>query len=86
MGAPESRLSDPPGGGTARFAVHKPGEGSPALLVPNLLKVDLPWLYLLSMPSAAQASVVLTPGEVRVLLGQMEDHGLVARLLYGTDD
>jgi len=52
----------------------------------NLLHVDLPWLSeVVHAKSSPRLPVVLTPGEVRVLLDQMEGvMALVARLLYGT--
>ncbi len=52
----------------------------------NLLHVELPWLSeVVHAKSSPRLPVVLTPGEVRVLLDQMEGvMALVARLLYGT--
>jgi integron integrase len=52
----------------------------------HLLEVDLPWLSeMVQAKRAPRLPVVLTPGEVRVLLDQMEGvMALVARLLYGT--
>lgn len=52
----------------------------------HLLGGDLPWLAeVVQAKRAPRLPVVLTPGEVRVLLDQMEGvMALVARLLYGT--
>ena len=52
----------------------------------EVLAVDLPWLgEIVHAKRQPRLPVVLTPGEVRVLLDQMEGvMGLVARLLYGT--
>jgi integron integrase len=52
----------------------------------EVLEVDLPWLgELVQAKRAARLPVVLTPGEVRALLDQMNGQtALVARLLYGT--
>jgi len=52
----------------------------------NVLSVDLPWLdEVIQAKRHPRLPVVLTPGEVRVLLDQMEGTmALVARLLYGT--
>lgn len=52
----------------------------------HVLDVDLPWLdEVIHAKRAPRLPVVLTPGEVRVLLDQMEGTmALVARLLYGT--
>ncbi len=52
----------------------------------NVLEVELPWLdEVVQAKGARRLPVVLTPGEVAVLLGQMEGvMGLVAGLLYGT--
>jgi len=55
-------------------------------LYKEVLAVDLPWLgEIVHAKRQPRLPVVLTPGEVRVLLDQMEGvMGLVARLLYGT--
>ncbi|GLH73716.1 integron integrase [Geothrix limicola] len=52
----------------------------------ELLQVDLPWLTeVIQAKRQARLPVVLTPGEVRTLLDQMEGSmALVARVLYGT--
>ncbi len=52
----------------------------------NLLYTNLPWLSeVIHAKASPRLPVVLTPGEVRVLLDQMEGFmALVARLLYGT--
>lgn len=52
----------------------------------HLLEVDLPWLSEVVQAKPTQRlPVVLSLGEVRILLDQMEGiMGLVARLLYGT--
>jgi integron integrase len=52
----------------------------------NLLEVDLPWLSeVIQAKRQPRLPVVLTPGEVRTLLDQMEGGmALVARVLYGT--
>lgn len=52
----------------------------------HLLGVDLPWLAeMVQAKRSPRLPVVLTPGEVRCLLGQMSGvTGLVAQLLYGT--
>ncbi len=52
----------------------------------HVLNVDLPWLSeVIQAKRSPRLPVVLTPGEVRVLLDQMEGTmALVARLLYGT--
>lgn len=51
-----------------------------------VLEVELPWVEgVVQAKAPRQLPVVLTPGEVRALLEQMEGvTGLVARLLYGT--
>ena len=55
-------------------------------LYKEVLAVDLPWLgEIVHAKRQPRLPVVLTPGEVRVLMDQMEGvMGLVARLLYGT--
>ena len=52
----------------------------------HVLNVDLPWLSeVIQAKRSPRLPVVLNPGEVRVLLDQMEGvMALVARLLYGT--
>ncbi len=52
----------------------------------HLLKVDMPWLgEVVQAKRQPHLPVVLTPGEVRVLLDQMEGGmALVAQVLYGT--
>ena len=52
----------------------------------HMLEMDLPWLDgVIQAKRSPRLPVVLTPGEVRVLLDQMEGGmALVARLLYGT--
>ena len=52
----------------------------------DVLAVDLPWLSeVVQAKRQARLPVVLTPGEVRILLDQMEGSmGLVAQVLYGT--
>ena len=52
----------------------------------HLLAVDLPWLSeVIQAKRQPRLPVVLTPGEVRTLLGQMEGGmALVAQVLYGT--
>lgn len=52
----------------------------------QLLNVDLPWLSeIIQAKRQPRLPVVLTPGEVRTLLDQMEGGmALVARVLYGT--
>ncbi len=52
----------------------------------HVLEADLPWLgEVVQAKGSPRLPVVLTPGEVRTLLGQLEGAmGLVARLLYGT--
>jgi integron integrase len=52
----------------------------------EVLAVDLPWLAeVVQAKRQPRLPVVLTPGEVRVLLDQLEgDMALVVRLLYGT--
>jgi len=52
----------------------------------NLLVIDLPWLAdVVQAKGAPRLPVVLTPGEVRILLDQLDGGmALVARLLYGT--
>lgn len=52
----------------------------------HVLDVDLPWLdEVIHAKRKPRLPVVLTPGEVRVLLDQMEGTmALLARLLYGT--
>lgn len=52
----------------------------------KLLEVELPWLgELIQAKRQMRLPVVLTPGEVRTLLDQMDGGmGLVARVLYGT--
>jgi integron integrase len=52
----------------------------------QVLEVDLPWLSeVVHAKRMARLPVVLTPGEVRAFLDQMEGvMALVARLLYGT--
>ena len=51
-----------------------------------MLRTELPWLAeVVQAKGARKLPTVLTPGEVRTLLGQLEGTlGLVARLLYGT--
>lgn len=52
----------------------------------HLLEVDLPWLSeVVQAKRQPRLPVVLTPGEVRILLDQMSgDMALVAQVLYGT--
>jgi integron integrase len=52
----------------------------------HLLEVDLPWLSeVIQAKRPPRLPVVLTPGEVRTLLGQLEGGmALVAQVLYGT--
>jgi integron integrase len=52
----------------------------------NLLYINLPWLSeVVHAKASPRLPVVLTPGEVRALLDQMDGiMALVARLLYGT--
>jgi len=55
-------------------------------LYKHVLGMELPWLgEVVQAKVARKLPVVLTPGEVRALLDQMEGMtGLIARLLYGT--
>ena len=52
----------------------------------EVLKIELPWLKeLVQAKRGERLPVVLTPGEVRAVLDQMDGQmGLVASLLYGT--
>ncbi|MBK8726005.1 MAG: integron integrase [Holophagaceae bacterium] len=52
----------------------------------EVLKIELPWLKeLIQAKRSERLPVVLTPGEVRAVLDQMDGQmGLVASLLYGT--
>jgi integron integrase len=52
----------------------------------HVLEVDLPWLVeVVQAKRSERLPVVLTPGEIRTLLDQMDGvMALVARLLYGT--
>jgi integrase len=52
----------------------------------EVLEIQLPWLDNMTCAKPSQRlPVVLTPAEVRAVLGRMDGvHGLMARLLYGT--
>jgi integron integrase len=61
-------------------------KGALLFLYRHLLEMDLPWLdQVVQAKRPPRLPVVLTPGEVRILLDQMEGvMALVARLLYGS--
>ncbi|WP_306598947.1 integron integrase [Geothrix sp. 21YS21S-2] len=67
-------------------ATQNQAKASLLFLYKHVLGVDLPWLAgVVQAKVPRRLPVVLTPGEVRVLLGNLDGiAGLVGRLLYGT--
>jgi integron integrase len=67
-------------------ATQNQAKASLLFLYKHVLGIDLPWLSgVVQAKVPRRLPVVLTPGEVRVLLGNLEGiAALVGRLLYGT--
>jgi integron integrase len=88
MGAPEVQvfLSDLAVARRVSPSTQNQAKAALLFLYRELLEVDLPWLAeVVQAKRQPRLPVVLTPGEVRTLLDQMEGGmALVAQVLYGT--
>ncbi|MBH9578776.1 integron integrase [Inhella sp. 1Y17] len=67
-------------------STHSQALSALLFLYTRVLGMDLPWLQQIGHPrKPARLPVVLTPGEVAGILGELEgEHCMLAQLLYGT--
>ncbi|MDP1605317.1 MAG: integron integrase [Rhodocyclaceae bacterium] len=88
MGAPEVEafLTDLAVVGGVSASTQNQALSALLFLYREVLEVQLPWLDNVTRAKPSRRlPVVLTPAEVRAVLGRMEGvHGLMGRLLYGT--
>lgn len=88
MGGPEVEafLSHISHAGQVSASTHRQALSALLFLYSKVLGQDLPWMQDIHRPrTSARLPVVLGPQEVQAVLAQLQgEHGLLARLLYGT--